>query len=274
MNGTVWRQESQRITADITKHSWVFILLQHFVQGGINISVAASLTKCRRTRHNIFTWFMVLKRSQSQGFLQCIGVQFARTGQFARQTTTDDSIARHHSTYYSFNKRLALFSNEHLFASLCHLANQVFGQRILADFQHWIRTSFREAFLQIIVCNTACDDTQFVISGIFIAIICTVLCAFLQHGLLPCYDYVAFAGVGRQEHPTGSLSIIIHLVLRAGSFLHFHYGTRVSHACCYTHQHRQMNLLREVVSHFHHVVSLLLAAGFKGRNHGKLSVKT
>ena len=55
MDGFVRRQEAQRVAADVAEDARVVELREHLVQSGVDIAVAAALTKCWRTGNNIFT---------------------------------------------------------------------------------------------------------------------------------------------------------------------------------------------------------------------------
>ena len=53
MDGLIRWQETEGIATNIAEYAGIGILLQNFVQSGIDITVTTTLTKCRRTRGDI-----------------------------------------------------------------------------------------------------------------------------------------------------------------------------------------------------------------------------
>jgi hypothetical protein len=60
MDGLIRWQETEGIATNIAEYAGIGILLQNFVQSGIDITVTTTLTKCRRTRGDILAWGIAL----------------------------------------------------------------------------------------------------------------------------------------------------------------------------------------------------------------------
>ena len=273
MDGLVGWQETEGIATDITKHTGIGILTKHLVKGGIDITVTTALTECWRTWGDILTGSIALTALNTKCSLQEIRIKLTGTRQLTCQTTLDDSISWHHATHLILDEGLTLFGYQHLLAIVGHPADQRLGNRILRNLQHRERTTLRIAFHQVVIGDTAGDDTQLMVGAIDILIIFALYCHLLQYRLLTRYDHIALTGKGWQQHPVGSLRIVVKRILLAWLILNLYYCTTMGHTGGDTHQDGQMQLLRQVERLLHHVVSLLLRAGLERRNHRKLSIE-
>ena len=236
--------------------------------------MATTLTQGRWTWGNILTRSIVLTNLHTQRLLNQVRIQLTRTRQFTSQTTFDDSIARHHATHLILDEGLSLLGNQHILAIVCHATDEFLGNRILGNLQYRERASVGEALHEIVISDTTRDDTHLTILCIDILIILAVHCHLLQQRLLSRYDIIALTGKGRQQHPTGSLSVIVEFILLARHVNHLDDGTTMCHTCGDTHQDRQMQLLRHLESLLYHIISLLLVAWLHRRHHGKLTIET
>ena len=161
-----------------------------------------------------------------------------------------------------------------MLAIVGHTSDELLGDRILRNLEYGERTTLGIALHQVVVGNTAGDDTQLMVGAIDILVIFALNSHLLQQRLLTGYYYITLAGKGGQKYPVTGLGIVVKLVLWACLVLHLNYGTTVCHTGGNTHQDGQVQILRHIESLLHHIVGLLLRAGLQGGNHGKLSVET
>ena len=136
--------------------------------------MATALTECGWTWGNIFARSIILAYLHTQRLLDKIGIEFTGTRQLTRQTALDDSIAWHNTTHLILNEGLTLFSNQHKLAIVRHTTNQFLRNRILRNLQHGERTALRIALHQIVVGNTAGDDTKRMVLPVNILVILAV----------------------------------------------------------------------------------------------------
>ena len=267
------RHKAQGVATDVTKHAGIGILLQHLVEGGVNVAVTATLAQCGGTRSDILTAGITLAHGQTQSILQCVGVQLASTGQFAGEAAFDLGIAGHHATHQVLDEGLAFLGDEDGITLGGHAADELLGHGILADFEHGIGATVGIAFHQIVISDTGGDDTHRVVSTVDVLVVLALDGTLLEVGLLTRNSDVALDGVAGEQYPVAGLGVIVQFVLGTRSFLHLDNGTAVGHAGGHAHEHGEANLLAQLVGLLHHVIGLLLGAGLQRGNHRELAIE-
>ena len=242
MNGFIWRQEAEGVTTNVAKHTGIRIVKQHLIESCIDITMATALTECRWTGGYILAWCIIFTYLHTQCFFNKVRIQLARTRQFTCETPLDNRIAWHDTTNLILNKGLSLFGNQHIFAIIGHATNQFLRNRILRNFQYGERTAIGEALHQVVKSDTAGNNTQFAILSIYILVIFTLNSHLFQQRLLSRHDVITLTGKGRQQYPTGSLGIIVQIILLTRFISTYNNCTAMSHSRCDAHQDWQMQL--------------------------------
>ena len=258
VNGAEWRQEAQRIAADITKDTWIVVFLEHLIEGSIDVAVTATLTECRRARNNVGTWVEALSNLHAQGFLHHVGCQFACTGQRTVELTVN-ILQVGNTANDILDERLSLLNDEHFVALVQQTAHQFLRQWVLRNLQDRIRTALWEALIDIVEADTTGQNTQLAVVTFYIYIIGGTCGIFLQLRLLSGNGIVTLLGISGQQHPVGCLCVIVQRILLAWTVGQLNNRTTVSHTGGNAHQHGQTFLLGVVKGSSHHVVGLLLA---------------
>ena len=177
------------------------------------------------------------------------------------------------AAHHILDEGLSLLDYQHLLALVHQSAHQLLGQRILRNLQHGIGAAVGEVLHDVVVADAAGKDAQRAVATLYINIVRAIGGIALQLSLLGGDDVVALLGVGRQQHPVGSLGVVVQGVLLARLVGTLHDGTRVGHAGGDAHQHGHALALAVVEGGSHHVVSLLLRGGLEGGYHGELAVE-
>ena len=98
-----------------------------------------------------------------------------------------------------FNEWLSVFQYQNLVAGFNQLQQLLFRQWILADLKYRVFTTFRIVFHQIIVADTASDDSQFFVRAVYVFVVRRFLGSFDEFVLAGKQYFIAFAGISRQQ---------------------------------------------------------------------------
>ena len=208
----------------------------------------------------------------SQGSRQQVGVQFPVAGQRAVQAAQNLAAFVQIAADQFFVDRIAFFHHQDLVAFGHHLLDRGAGDRILADFQYRVRTlAVGVVFHQVVVADTAGNDTQALVAAVFVAVETVVEGACFKIFLLGQQLPVEYAGVGGQQDETLWVRIQLDFVLAAG-FAQFNPAAGVRHTGGYSEEDRRMQFFGKVERIADHVVGFLLIGRFQAGNLGKAGV--